>query len=536
MEETHGQWRWDHHESHWDTGVWSKKMSAKNTYEVTSLKNRHQGSAASTVSCSTGSGGSGDHLASRTEQLTLVATRVELKGWSSWRNIRGIGITMDKAKQLVRTKEARLKQDDLNMFDWELTTRDIWHQDDGVLVVQRGRHSRDAEEGSEWHPARPYQWSGPIHRSVRATLELDPLKGPWNKAQAIFFGVMTQYANLPREAFDIRWVVIGLRVSVAIVHYRRKLDKYNLKSFVSSHRKWTSKFFRLLLDAWRRSSPWLLCTITLNREKGDWCCEWFVDLRHKHHILYELPCFMHCKRLIIGRLLRWTFVDTLCMVLTMVVQPFWSSGRLITFVAQGLTTRDAPPSWWARRCCFQFTCRTMVAMRWSTSKLWNRWELLSWREKEWEPWKFHRRRFEQRVKVGTRLTMSTEVLTALNGMGCMELSVKEVLRTLLLTRRNLGGSNYWKISIARWRASGSRGHKKQFDSIMGSKGHFLVITRVEGREIRTKKRVKGLVRVDARVRRGDGQIPRSCVPPPNWSWRSRSVWNWRWRKTDLSTW
>ena len=160
----------------------------------------------------------------------------------------------------------------------------LWFKEDVTPVMRK-------EEGSEWHPARPYQWSGPIHRSVRATLELDPLKGPWNKAQAIFFGVMTQYANLPREAFDIRWVVIGLRVSVAIVHYRRKLDKHNLKSFVSSHRKWTSKFIRLLLDAWRRSSPWLLCTITLNREKGVWCCEWFVDLRHKHHILYELPCF-----------------------------------------------------------------------------------------------------------------------------------------------------------------------------------------------------------------------------------------------------
>ena len=39
------------------------------------------------------------------------------------------------------------------------------------------------------------------------------------------------------------------------------------------------------------ASPWLFCTIELNREKGDWCCEWLDDLRHKHHILHELPCF-----------------------------------------------------------------------------------------------------------------------------------------------------------------------------------------------------------------------------------------------------
>ena len=51
--------------------------------------------------------------------------------------------------------------------------------------------------------------------NVRATLELDPVKRPWNKARAIFVGVMKEYAKLPRETFDIRWVDSGLRVSVA---------------------------------------------------------------------------------------------------------------------------------------------------------------------------------------------------------------------------------------------------------------------------------------------------------------------------------
>ena len=100
------------------------KMSAKMADEVVSLKNRQQSSAASTVSVSTESGGSGSHFASSTEQLTFVASRVELKGWGSWRNIRGTGITMDEAKQLVNKTMARLKQDDLNMFDWELTDSD----------------------------------------------------------------------------------------------------------------------------------------------------------------------------------------------------------------------------------------------------------------------------------------------------------------------------------------------------------------------------------------------------------------------------
>ena len=51
--------------------------------------------------------------------------------------------------------------------------------------------------------------------NVTATLELDPVKRPWNKAQAIFIGVMKRCANHPREAFVIRWVDTGLRVSLA---------------------------------------------------------------------------------------------------------------------------------------------------------------------------------------------------------------------------------------------------------------------------------------------------------------------------------
>ena len=57
-------------------------------------------------------------------QNTFVASRMELKGWGCWRNIRGTGITLDEAKGLTSMAKARLKQDDLNVFDWDLTHRD----------------------------------------------------------------------------------------------------------------------------------------------------------------------------------------------------------------------------------------------------------------------------------------------------------------------------------------------------------------------------------------------------------------------------
>ena len=100
------------------------KMSAKMAEEVVCIKSRHQGSAASTVSGSTGSGCSVGNFSYRMMQNTFVASRIELKGWGCWRNIRGSGITLDEAKQLVSVVKTRLKQDDLNMIDWDMTDRD----------------------------------------------------------------------------------------------------------------------------------------------------------------------------------------------------------------------------------------------------------------------------------------------------------------------------------------------------------------------------------------------------------------------------
>ena len=75
------------------------KMSAKMAEEVALLKN--QGSAVSTVSGSTGSGGNVGNFASRLMQNTFVAFRIELEGWGCWRNIRGTGNTQNEARQLV---------------------------------------------------------------------------------------------------------------------------------------------------------------------------------------------------------------------------------------------------------------------------------------------------------------------------------------------------------------------------------------------------------------------------------------------------
>ena len=50
--------------------------------------------------------------------------------------------------------------------------------------------------------------------TVRATLEIDPSKRPWQKATAIFFTVMKEHANLDAKNFDIRWVTMGVRVDV----------------------------------------------------------------------------------------------------------------------------------------------------------------------------------------------------------------------------------------------------------------------------------------------------------------------------------
>ena len=49
---------------------------------------------------------------------------------------------------------------------------------------------------------------------ICATLEIDLVKRPCNKASAIFFTIMQEHAKLDRDTFAVRWVTLGLRVDV----------------------------------------------------------------------------------------------------------------------------------------------------------------------------------------------------------------------------------------------------------------------------------------------------------------------------------
>ena len=71
---------------------------------------------------------------SRTVQNPFVASRIELKGWVSWRNIRGTGISLEEAKALTSATKVSLKLDEMNVFDWDLTDRDQGTFDTKMMV------------------------------------------------------------------------------------------------------------------------------------------------------------------------------------------------------------------------------------------------------------------------------------------------------------------------------------------------------------------------------------------------------------------
>ena len=130
--------------------------------------------------------------------------------------------------------EVRLKQEDLNLFDWELTDRVhgifdtkmmvfLWFRE-GVTPMFRKKVLNDIQNGLT---SNPLSFKGV---RIRATLELDPVKRPWDKAQTIFIGVMKDHANVSRWAFDIRCVE---RVSVAAKPGRPALP-IALASFTTS--------------------------------------------------------------------------------------------------------------------------------------------------------------------------------------------------------------------------------------------------------------------------------------------------------------
>ena len=102
--------------------------------EVVCMKSRHQGSAASTVSGSTGSGGSVGNFAARAAQNTFRGLPNRTEGMELLEKHPRDRHSMDETKQLIRMAKARLKQDDLNVFDWDLTDRDQGNLDTKMMA------------------------------------------------------------------------------------------------------------------------------------------------------------------------------------------------------------------------------------------------------------------------------------------------------------------------------------------------------------------------------------------------------------------
>ena len=86
----------------------------------------------------------------------FVASRTELTGCGCWRIIRGTGITLEEAKALVSMTKTRIKQDDLHVFDWDLTDRDQGHFDAKIITLlwfKEGSLPRSVDEFS-WTSSR----------------------------------------------------------------------------------------------------------------------------------------------------------------------------------------------------------------------------------------------------------------------------------------------------------------------------------------------------------------------------------------------
>ena len=92
--------------------------------EVTTLKGKYSISAASTVATSSGSGGSHVCAGIPGGPSVLLPSRIELKGWEVWSRIREIGLTVDKAKELVGQVKSLTPTIHHDKFDWELTDKD----------------------------------------------------------------------------------------------------------------------------------------------------------------------------------------------------------------------------------------------------------------------------------------------------------------------------------------------------------------------------------------------------------------------------
>ena len=74
-------------------------------------------------------GSSTGNFTARVVPNTFVASRIQLKGWGVWGDIRGTGITMDEARQLFSDAKCRIKPEDRDKFDGKWTDWDQGHFD-----------------------------------------------------------------------------------------------------------------------------------------------------------------------------------------------------------------------------------------------------------------------------------------------------------------------------------------------------------------------------------------------------------------------
>ena len=102
--------------------------------EVTTLKDKHSISAASTVATSSGSGCGHVGVGIPGGPAVWLPSRIELKGWRVWSRIRETSLTVDKAMELVGQVKSLTPANNHDKFDWELTDKDQGNFDLKMMV------------------------------------------------------------------------------------------------------------------------------------------------------------------------------------------------------------------------------------------------------------------------------------------------------------------------------------------------------------------------------------------------------------------
>ena len=122
-------------------------------------------------------------------QACLTPTRLELRGWGDWTDVRGSAIDMDEVGSLVASLKARLTVDFQECFDGQPLNRST-----GIFLP---KELADRSLAVRSHV-------------VRIIAEIAPDRRPVSKAQASSLGTMTKF-GLERDVFDIKWLTNSSR-------------------------------------------------------------------------------------------------------------------------------------------------------------------------------------------------------------------------------------------------------------------------------------------------------------------------------------